>query len=89
MEIVKADGYPNENVEELDDVQKLLDWVVEQDELNNYPDFGEDCIIDKIDTTTDIPRFDGINTEIQPALAMYSISIVIEYLDTHKVIYNK
>lgn len=89
MEIVKSDEYPNENVDELEDVQKLLDWVVAQEDLRNYPNFGTDCSIDSIDTTTDVPRFDGINTEITPPLAMYSISIVIEYLDTSKVIYNK
>jgi hypothetical protein len=89
MEIVKAEGYDNENVDELKDVQKLLDWVVDQDDLRNYPDFGDNCSIDSIDTTTDAPRFNGINTEITPPLAMYSISIVIEYLDRSKVIYNK
>lgn len=89
MEIVKSDEYPNENVDELQDVQKLLDWVITQQDLHNYPDFGEDCSIDSIDTTTDVPRFDGINTEITPPLAMYSISIVIEYLDRSRVIYNK
>lgn len=89
MEIVKSDEYPNENVDELQDVQKLLDWVITQQDLHNYPDFGEDCSIDSIDTTTDVPRFDGINTEITPPLAMYTISIVIEYLDRSRVIYNK
>lgn len=89
MAIVKplgTDEYPNENVDELQDVQKLLDWIIEQEDLKNYPDFGEDCIIDKIDTTTDTPNFNGINTEMTPPLAMYSISIVIEYLDISKVI---
>ena len=91
MEIVKTDStdFPNENVDELQAVQTLLDWVNEQQDLYNYPDFGSDCIIDNIYTTTDNPRFDGINTDIQPALAMYSISVVIEYLDTSKMIYNK
>ena len=96
MELVKpmgtsigTDEYPNENVDELFAVQQLLDWVLEQQDLANYPDFGSDCIIDSIDTTTDYPKFNGINTEITPPLAMYSISIVIEYLDISKVIYNK
>jgi len=96
MEIVKpigssigTDEYPNENVDELQAVQLLIDWVLEQEDLHNYPNFGEDCVIDKIDTTTDYPRFDGINTEIQPNLAMYSIDVVIEYLDESRIIYNK
>ena len=92
MEIVKSagtsvdpDNYPNENVDELKDVQKLLDWVIDQQDIHNYPNFGEDCIVDNIDTTTDTPRFDGINTEITPPLAMYSISVVIEYLDISRI----
>lgn len=88
LEIVKAEGYDNENVDELKDVQKLLDWVVNQDDLRNYPDFGDKCIVDSVNTTTDTPNFNGINTEITPPLAMYSISIVIEYLDISKTIYN-
>lgn len=91
LEIVKpvgTDEYPNENVDELQDVQKLIDWIAEQKEARNYPDFGNKCIIDDIDTTTDEPRFDGINTEMNPPLAMYSISVVIEYLDISKVIFN-
>ncbi len=88
MELVKADGYPNENIEELNAVQKLIDWIQEQQDLHNYPDFGEDCFIDNIDTETDEPRFNGIDTEVSPPLAMYSIAIIIEYLDTHKQIYK-
>jgi hypothetical protein len=89
LELVKpvgTDVFPNENIDELQDVQKLIDWIAEQKELRNYPDFGEDCIVDDIDTTTEEPRYDGINTSMNPPLAMYSISVVIEYLDTSKMI---
>lgn len=89
LEIVKSDDYPNENIDELQDIQKLIDWIQEQEELRNYPDFGENCEIDSIDTTTDNPRFDGIDAQANPPIAMYTISIVIEYIDTSKVIYNK
>lgn len=96
MELVKSmmlgtsvNNYANENVEELHAVQALIDWIVEQEEARNYPDFGDMCYIDSIMTTTDIPRFDGINVELTPPLAMYSISIIIEYVDISKQIYNK
>lgn len=92
-EIVKfqstSEQYTSENVDELKDVQTLLDWISEQQDLRNYPNFGEDCDIDDIYTTTDTPRFDGINTALTPPLAMYSISVVIEYIDKSKMIYNK
>lgn len=80
--------YSNENVDELGAVQLLIDWISEQEDNANYPDFGENCVVDRIMTTTDNPRFDGINADMTPPLAMYSISIVIEYLDISKMITN-
>lgn len=91
LEVIKpvgTDDYPNENVDELQDVQKLIDWIAEQQDIYNYPDFGDKCIIDDIYTTTEEPRFNGINTEMNPPLGMYSIAVVIEYLDISKVIFN-
>ena len=85
--LVTQEGYTNENVDDLAEVQALLDWIIEQKDLQNYPDFGEYCLIDDIDTTTETPRFDGINSEMNPPLAMYSISIVIEYLDKSKMLW--
>lgn len=92
LEIVKPVGtteYPNENIDELQDVQKLIDWIQEQEDARNYPDFGSDCQIDSIDTTTDNPRYEGMDAQANPPLAMYTIQIVIEYVDYSKVIYNK
>lgn len=81
--------FSNENVDDLADMQALIDWISEQEDLHNYPNFGDNCEIDEIRATTDSPRFDGINTEINPNLAMYSIDIEIEYIDTSKVIWNR
>lgn len=89
LPLVKLENYSNENVDDLADVQTLIDWIQEQDDLRNYPDFGTDCEMESIQTSTDEPRFDGINTSINPPLAMYSLSITINYIDTSKVIYNK
>ena len=79
----------NENVYDLADVQALIDWLHEQEDSHIYPDFGKDCYIDSIQTTTDEPRFDGINDELTPPLAMYSIAIVINYIDTSKTIWKE
>ena len=86
--VVKASGYPNENIADMSDMQALIDWIVEQNELNNYPNFGEDCLIDEISTTTENPNFDGVNDEVSPPLAIYSITIEITYLDTSKKIWR-
>ena len=89
LAVVKDDEYMNENVDDLADVQTLLDWLHEQEDEHNYPDFGENCYIDSLQTTTDTPRFDGINTELTPPLAMYSIAIVINYIDTSKMLWKE
>ena len=79
--VVKSVGYPNENISDMSDIQALIDWIKEQQKLHNYPDFGADCRIDDIDTTTDNPSFDGVNDEVSPPLAIYSVTIEIQYLD--------
>ena len=86
--VVKLDGYPNENVADMSDIQALIDWISEQQELHNYPDFGEDCIVDDIHTTTENPNFDGIDEQVSPPLAIYSITIEIQYLDVSKKIWR-
>ena len=86
--VVKASGYPNENLSDMHDIQVLIDWIKEQEELHNYPDFGEDCIVESITPTTDEPNFDGIDEQVSPPLAVYSTSIQIEYLDISKKIWR-
>ncbi len=86
--VVKMEGYPNENVSDMSDIQALIDWIREQNELHNYPDFGEDCIVDEISTTTENPSFDGIDDEVSPPLAIYSITIEIQYLDVSKKLWR-
>lgn len=84
----KVEGYTSENVEEMFDVQGIMNWVNEQADAGNYPDFGEKCEIDSMKTTSETPNLNGIDTSVTPALAKYSMSIQIDYIDTHKVIWN-
>ena len=86
--VPKVPDITSQNVESLLDVQGILDWVTEQAELENYPDFGENCIIDEMVTTSDTPNLDGLDTSVSPVLAKYSISIQIDYIDTSKSIWN-
>ena len=77
--------YVSENVADLKMVQDIVDWIKDQADSENYPDFGDDCEIDKMSTTTDIPNLNGVNTQVTPVLAKYSITIQIDYLDTSKM----
>lgn len=86
--IVKTAGFSNENVEEMFDVQKIIDWVTEQAEKKNFPDFGEKCSIDSMWAVTDTPNLNGVDTSVKPALAKYSVSVQIEYLDKTGTLWN-
>ena len=88
LAVVKMEGYPNENVSDMSDIQALIDWVKEQQELHNYPNFGETCIIDDIYPTTDNPSFDGVDDQVTPPLAVYSTSIQIRYLDMSRKLWR-
>lgn len=86
--IVKLEGYAHENVEELAYAQALIDWISEQNELQNFPNFGTDCDIDSIETSTETPSLEAINAEVSPPLAMYSITIRIRYIDNSQKIWR-
>lgn len=78
----------NENVEDIADIQKVMDWINEQNDLQNFPNFGDKCVVEEMHTLSDNPSLDGINTEVSPALAMYSMAIRIDYIDYNKVIWS-
>ena len=86
--LVKLPNYQNENVSEFLDIQSIMDWVNEQNELRNFPDFGNDCVIENMRTATDEPNLNGVDNSVSPSLAKYSMSIIIEYLDSSKKIWN-
>lgn len=87
-ELVKLTGYVNENVEDLVDTQSIIDWVNEQNELRNFPDFGEDCLIDEMRVTSNEPRLNGIDMAKTPALAVYNITIQVDYIDNSKKLWR-
>lgn len=84
----KVEGYTSENVEEMFDVQGIMDWVNAQADDYNFPDFGEGYNIDSMQTTSDTPNLNGVDTSVTPALAKYSMSIQIDYLDTTKAVWS-
>lgn len=86
--IAKMSGYIDENVQEIMEVQSIIDWITEQNEIRNYPDFGNDMIIEEMKTLTENPNLNGVDTSVTPALAKYSMSIQIDYIDTSKVLWN-
>lgn len=86
--VVKLEGYENENISDMTTIQALIDWIREQNEIRNFPNFGDDCDIEEILTTTEAPKFDGIDEQVSPPLAVYSTTIRIRYIDKSKVIWR-
>ena len=84
--LVNLTGYTDENVEDMLEVQTIINWVTAQEELHNYPNFGDNYFIEKIKALSDNPNLNGIDTSVKPTLAKYSVSIQIDYLDTSKQI---
>ena len=76
----------NENVEELVDVQGIIDWITEKADARQFPNLGEHYVVDSMKVLTDNPILNGVDTQVKPALAKYSFSIQIDYIDYSKAI---
>lgn len=85
---VSSTPFSNENVEDMSAVQAVMDWINEQNDLHNFPSFGPDALVQSIETTTENPNLEGVNTESTPILGMYSFTIRIEYIDFSKKIWR-
>ena len=87
--LVTTEGYPNENLEEVKEVQNIIDWITTQNRLENFPDFGDDCTIESIEALTNNPSMNGVNSSVMPPLATYNISINVTYCDFENTVWNK
>lgn len=86
--VVDREGATDENIDNAFEAQQVIDWVDSQNEARSFPDFGNDCSIQDIKAVTDQPNLNGVDKATTPALAKYSISIKIEYIDYSKVIWK-
>ncbi len=82
------DGEIDENIENMAKVQAILDWIDKQNILGNYPDFGEECIIESMEPLTTDPDLDGIDTSVNPPIARYSVGVRLTYLDNSKRVWK-
>jgi len=81
-------SYQDENLSEFIDVQNVMDWINTQNDLRNYPNFGNNCVIEEMKTTTTKPTLLQVDTSQDPPVAIYRISIQIDYVDNSKTIWN-
>ena len=81
-------GATDENLDSELEVQQLIEWVDEQEEARNYPNFGNDCVVEELRAVTEQPNLNSVNRSVTPALAKYSVSITIDYIDYSKAIWK-
>lgn len=74
----------DENIEDLIEVQGLLDWINEQGEIFNFPNFGESISIEEMKTLSSKPELVGVESNLNPPVAIYRIVIQIDYIDNTK-----
>ena len=86
--IIGSSNFNDENIENMAIVQSILDWLDEQADKHEYPDFGENCLIDSMKTLSADPDLDGIDTSVNPPIARYSVGVRIQYIDNTKRIWN-
>lgn len=81
-------AFPNENVDEMLDVQSIIDWVTDKNNNLEFPDFGSDNEVQEVMALTETPNLNGVDTSKNPALAKYSITIRVEYIDNSQKIWE-
>ena len=81
-------GNNDENIEDYAEVQNLLDWINEQGENFNFPNFGDDIEVEEMKTLTTKPVLLGVETKLNPPMAIYRIIIQINYIDNTKRLWN-
>lgn len=86
--VVRTGDKKDENLLEMTEFQEVIDWITEQRELLNYPDFGTDCLVDDIKCLSANPVVADVDSSIEPAIATYTITIQVDYIDNTKKIWK-
>jgi hypothetical protein len=81
-------GNTDENIEDFAEVQSLLDWINEQGENFNFPDFGDAIEVDEMKTLSAKPILLGVESSLNPPIAIYRVTIQIDYIDNTKRLWN-
>ena len=64
------------NLEAMDLGQAFMDWIEEQDREKNYPDFGDNCEIERMEVLQNMPNLASVNAEEGTARYMIQGRIV-------------
>lgn len=75
-------GCDDLNLEAMNFAQAFMDWMEEQDEKKDYPDFGENCTVEKMECLQNMPNLSGVNQD--GTMARYMIQARVIYKERKK-----
>ena len=67
------------NLEAMNFAQAFMDWLNEQDQKRNYPEFPDNCRVKKMENLQNMPNLAGVNMEA--GLARYMIQCRLIYFE--------
>ena len=74
-----SDSTDSINLESMNFAQHILDYIEEQDQKRNYPDFGFNCQVKKIESTQNTPGLLSVDWENK--MAQYSVPCRVIYFE--------
>lgn len=77
-QLVKTMLEGNENIADILDVSKIIEFVKEMEDKSDYPDFGENITVEKVYCQYNTPPTPAIDSGFSPSLAKFTIPIVFE-----------
>lgn len=80
-QLVKSMIEGNENVAELLDVQKIIEFVKDMEKQGNYPQFADNITVEKVYCRYKTPSTPAVDNSFTPALAKFTIPIVCEVFE--------
>ena len=80
-QVVKTMISGNENITDLLDVSKIIEFVKEMESKGKYPTFADNITVEKVYCQYNTPNTPAIDSSLSPALAKFSIPIVFEVFE--------
>lgn len=77
-----SSGGDDLNLEAMNFSQAFMDWLDERNQNRKFPDFGPDCVVEKMENLQNMPNLSGVNYEA--SLARYMIQCRIIYTENRK-----
>lgn len=80
-QLVKTMIERDENVTDILDVQKIIEFVKEMEKKGNYPNFADNITVEKVYCQYDTPSTPVVDSSFSPPLAKFTIPIVFEVFE--------